>query len=198
MDNVELVISAQRHCPSCGARLTRDRAADCLQEVMVCAHRHSYVVLRPVHIGNGVVADILLEHVADQSLDSVAERWLSDEAGRLQLHDELAALLRVFRYGPGAQPAAPSRYCPCCGGELVKYEQPDVWVLGLRCSQGHEWTERGGRIGGCVAGTWRGLETTLSSRQAARLATTWLKNPQLATYVPESIRPILEALRHRH
>jgi len=63
------------------------------------------------------------------------------------LNEQLAELLRVvLEESARAEPLTFS-FCPMCGNELSKYEQPEIWVQGRRCEKGHMWVERGGKLG---------------------------------------------------
>jgi hypothetical protein len=123
----------------------------------------------------------------------IAAFWLKEPAARCLLNEQLAALLR-FILEPGAGDSGLSfRYCPFCGGALARYEQPDVWVTGLRCADGHEWAERGGRLSCVLRHVSYVFHADLDGATARSLAMGWTRgNPRLDSGLSNSVRRVLK------
>jgi hypothetical protein len=130
-----------------------------------------------------------LEH---QDSDQVAAFWLSDPSARNILNEQLAELLRVILECRSASGSLPFSYCPICGAALSEYKQPDIWVRGLRCSQGHTWAERGNRLG-CVLGNTRfDLRAEPSEPVVRQLVSGWLKgNPYIDSNLHRTVHQVL-------
>jgi hypothetical protein len=132
-----------------------------------------------------------LEH---QPPGQVIEFWLSNPVARKALNDQLAELLRTIADNRVAKEPLPVSYCPMCGCGLAEYNQSDIWVRGLRCSQGHEWATRGGRLGCVLGGVRFGLHAELYEAVFRQLVSAWLKgNPALNSNLHPSVGRLLAA-----
>ena len=108
---------------------------------------------------------------------------------------KLAEMLRVFLESRRAAQEFRPKHCPACGDLLEAYQQPDVWVRGQRCSQGHTWAARGTHLGGVVEGALVTFNGEPSNAVLASLAAGWLNhNPNLDPQLHHSLRPVLESL----
>jgi hypothetical protein len=124
-----------------------------------------------------------LDRLADEE---VARFWLSVSQARALLNNQLAALLRTILDGRTATGQLPWNFCPLCALALSRYEQPDCWVEGLRCQNGHEWTQRGGQL-------WGGTDHCLMfaaefpATTVPQLIRGWLSNSVYAPQLHESV-----------
>ena len=136
-----------------------------------------------------------LSHLNGMSPEEVARFWLSDTNARLHLNDQLAEMLRAFLENRASTPEFRPTHCPTCGDLLETYEQPDIWVSGLRCAQVHAWAARGTHLGGMVDGGQVTFDAEPSNAVLRAVAAGWLKhNPQLEPQFHHSLRPVLESL----
>jgi hypothetical protein len=126
--------------------------------------------------------------MSDHSPQAIANYWLSDQLPRSLLNPQLAELLRVFLESRRVTDEPEFSFCPICGEALAEYDQPDIWVKGLRCLRSHSWAERGGRLYSPPVE----LLAEHSDTVVSQLIAAWLKdNSHLKPYLHESIRRVL-------
>jgi len=127
------------HCPTCGDELVPSRSGDPLVLCLACRAKHRFFIVPkpPSAAATSNAASMRLPHLAGQSPDTVAAFWLSDKAARSVLNEQLAELLRVAVENRRVPYDTSFVQCPLCGERLAEYEQPDVWVQGLRCPNSH-------------------------------------------------------------
>ena len=184
------------HCVVCANLLDRGKCADPFAVCLTCRNNHRCFALPKSPLGSesehfSSLALPLLDH---QSNEAIASFWLSDAAARAHLNPQLAELLRIFLERRHVKAERPFTYCPLCGLALSHYDQPDIWVLGLRCANGHTWATRGGRIGGGSAQVHISLKSEPSDSVVAQLIRAWLKpNPHLSPQLHETIRRVLSS-----
>jgi hypothetical protein len=179
-------------CPSCGAALAQSETVDPYAICLACPTGHRFFVMPegPLAIATATAAAAHFPGLERRNRKQVAEFWLSDPSARRLLNQQLAELLRTILEARSRDEALRFHYCPVCGGELSEYDQPDIWVRGLRCSQNHSWAERGGRLGSLSIGL--ALHAEPSAAVVRQLVSGWLKgNPQLDSNLHESVRRVL-------
>ena len=184
------------YCPSCGGELTCAETADPLAICLACPSDHRFFVMPegPLAVETAKAASAHFPELEHQEPEQVAAFWLSDSVARSILNEQLAELLRVILEARSTSNSLPLSYCPICGGGLSEYEQPDIWVRGLRCSHGHSWAERGGRLGSVLGSTGFALRAEPSESVVRQLVSGWLKgNPHLDTNLHRSVRQVLAA-----
>lgn len=182
-------------CPVCAASLAAapcaDPAATCLE--CVSGHRFFTCSLSPTSDASATAGAAQLASVAGLPPSEVARFWLSDRRARSVLNEQLAELLRTFLEGRYATSEEPPAFCPICSGRLSEYQQPDVWVQGLRCPSHHTWAVRGGRLAGGSPSRVIELKSELNRATAAALVRGWLRaNPLLEPQLHASVRGVLE------
>ena len=185
------------HCLCCGAGLSRTQAADPAAECLSCAKDHRFFITKKLNLSRASeqASKLRFAHLNDMSPEGVARFWLSNADARSHLNDQLAELLRMFLENRQATPEFRPTHCPACGDLLETYEQPDIWVSGLRCAKGHAWAARGTHLGGMVEGELVTFNAEPSNSQLQAVAAGWLKhNPQLEPQFHPSLRPVLESL----
>ena len=129
----------------------------------------------------------------------IIEYWLGDEKARKVLNAQLAEILRSIadeRGGRSIDDSPSFSSCPLCAKPLEPFDQPDIWVLGLRCGSGHEFSQRGGSIwtSGRASGENVALERELSASTLRTLVDGWLEgHPAADAQVHESIRRVLQS-----
>jgi hypothetical protein len=188
------------YCPICGTRLSRCPCTDSLADCFSCLSDHRFFVFNHPTLAraSACAARLVLPDLSGLSLEEICSFWLSDARARLHLNDQLAELLRFFvenRHNPARFQAT---HCPACATPLTPYEQPDIWVKGLRCAQGHTWGERGSQLGGIVGGMQITLHAEPSDQVVAELSRGWLRpDPHLEPQLHGSVRLVLQALGQR-
>ena len=193
--------SYQWRCATCAAGLSWTESADPATGCLSCPSGHRYYRPgRPAPSEATAQASRLeLDTLAGASPERVARFWLSDTRARAHLNSQLAELLRVFLEQRCAESDFRLKYCPSCGSQLSGYEQPDIWVAGLRCPNGHDWAERGRRLWTTIDGILVEIEAEPSSSVVASLVTAWLSgNPHLESNLHVSVRRVLESLIRQH
>ena len=131
-----------------------------------------------------------------QSPEAVASFWLSDPSARSFLNEQLGVLLRAILENRQVPDEPSFSYCPLCAEALSEYEQPDIWVVGLRCRNAHSWFSREGRLHGTVDGRRFTLYAEASDATIAQLIAGWLEGkPQLEPQLHPSVRRVLQSSR---
>jgi hypothetical protein len=78
----------------------------------------------------------------------------------------------------------------------MRYDLPDAWVEGVRCTSGHLWQLRGGTLhgdGACFGITYT---SELTGEQLTQLIACWLNgDPVLDSNLHESVRRVLQSYR---
>jgi rubredoxin len=192
-----IFISKHWFCPECAGKLSLSESVDPNAYCLSCASGHRFFLSKHSNLSHASenASSLQLSHLIGKSTDEVAHFWLSDAKARVYLNDQLAELLSAFLENRCISTEFHARYCPKCGQSISSYEQSDIWVRGLSCTNGHTWGERGGQIGTTNGGEQISFRSELSKKVILSLATGWLKqNPYLDPQLHESIRPVLEAL----
>jgi hypothetical protein len=181
-------------CPACREALVASECADPFAACISCSAGHRFFVMpeSPLAGETASAAGMHFPQLEGQPVEVVAAFWLAESAARSALNEQLAELLRIIIENRRVSIELPFSYCPVCGDELSEYQQPDIWVQGLRCSQGHSWASRGGRLFSIVAGARLRLHAEPSDATVARLIVGWLKGkPRLDPQLHESVRRAL-------
>jgi hypothetical protein len=145
---------------------------------------------------SAAAAELELPAITGVSPGSAAAFWLADPEARSFLSEQLSELLRriieiIYDQRVVGDPRLFS-WCPVCGNRLAEYDQPDIWVQGLRCAAGHQFSSRGGRLFGRSGGEQLTLVAEMSDTTVAQVASAWLKpNRHLEPQLHASVRTIL-------
>ena len=185
---------AECYCPECGGDLAPAKTVDPWAICLSCQAGHRFFVMpEPPHYGEGAEASSAqFPQLKGKGPEAVATFWLTDPAARSMLNEQLAELLRVILEASSVSASLSFSYCPFCGGALTEYEQPDIWVRGLRCPSNHSWAERGGRLSCLLRGFAYRIHTELSDKVARQAVSAWLGgNPHLDPNLHESVRWVL-------
>jgi len=192
--NIPEEIRAQCYCPSCGAHLVPGKCADPLSICLACEGDHRFFIMpqAPLAGDTATAASASFHEIRGLTPEAIASFWLSDPHARSVLNDQLAQLLRATLESRRVVEEPRFSFCPICGNRLAEYDQPDIWVQGLRCQGGHSWALRGGRFFSTIASMRLELQAEHSDDVASRLIAAWLKgNPHLETNLHESVRRVL-------
>ena len=182
------------YCPSCRGELSPSATVDPFAVCLSCPTGHRFFVMpeAPLALETAKASSSRFPELEHREPQQVATFWLSDPAARSILNEQLAELLRIILEASARSDSLRFSYCPICGGALSEYEQPDIWVRGLRCSEGHAWAERGGRLGCVLAGIRVGLCAEPSEAVVRQLVSGWLNgNPHLDSNLHDSVRQVL-------
>jgi hypothetical protein len=183
-------------CPTCGDALAASPCADHLALCLSCSAGHRFFVIpeSPPAVETPTAASMQLPRLSGKSPEVVAAFWLSDDEARSLLNEQLAELLRAIIENRRVPNEPSFSRCPLCGDALCEYEQPDIWVQGLRCSNSHSWASRGSRLYGIAGGTRFTLHAELSDMTVAQLIAGWLQgNRALDSQLHDSVRRVLES-----
>ena len=186
--------TARWHCVACAKALRLTACVDPFAVCLACDAGHRYFVWpeSPLASQASSAASARFEQTEHQSSAAIAKFWLSNPDARSLLNEQLAELLRIFLEQPRVAHELPFSYCPLCAAALAEYEQPDIWVRGLQCHNGHTWAVRGGHIGGGASGSAIVLHSEPPDSTVAQLLRAWLKgNPYLDPQLHQSVRTVL-------
>ena len=189
---------AQRHCPSCGKPLTLNQCSDSRAICLVCTNDHRFYVLpdAPLAAESAKAGLMQLPQLKSAPPEAIASYWLSDPAARFILNEQLADLLRTILDAHVAPCDPEFSFCPFCGLAFAEFEQPDIWVRGLACSDGHVFSTRGNKLATTVDGKRLTFHSEHSFAAMKALITGWLKpDPRLEAQLHESIRFVLLSSR---
>jgi len=191
-------LQSKCYCPSCGKLLVSARCLDPWAISLVCLGSHRFFVMpeTPLAWQTAMAASLPLPHLDSWAPQDVASFWLADPTVRPMLNEQLAQLLRTILEARQVSDNPNFSFCPLCGGPLAEYEQPDIWVRGLRCLNGHSWAERGGCIYCKIDGVLFRLHAEDPDKTTSQLIAAWLKrHPHLDTNLHESVRRVLLSSR---
>ena len=190
--------SRELRCPACRGALAGARCADPFAQCLSCSEGHRFFLApeSPPATDTSRVASMSLPQLKGQSPQAIAAFWLSDPVARSVLNEQLAELLRAILEDRRVSNEPSFSYCPLCGEVLSEYEQPDIWIVGLRCSNSHSWASRGGRLGGIAGGSRFSLHAETPDSTVAQLVAGWLRrNRHLESQLHDSVRKVLESSR---
>jgi hypothetical protein len=182
------------YCPSCGDHLVLGKCADPWAVCLASEDGHRFFILPepPFAPDSAAAASLSFPEINGRSPEATAHFWLSEPAARSILNRQLAEILRAILEARHVLDEPRFSFCPVCGGALTNYEQPDIWVKGLRCMRGHSWALRGGRLFSMIGGERIELRAEDPDAVVTQLITTWLKGgPYLEPNLHESVRRIL-------
>jgi hypothetical protein len=192
--NIPEQLRARCYCPGCGDLLSPGLTADPCAICLVCKRDHRFFIMpeTPLAVDTARAAEASFSEIRDLSLPAIASFWLSNPDARSILNQQLAQLLRVTLESRRVLEEPRQSYCAICGGGLGDWDQPDIYVQGLCCSNGHLWTSRGGRLTSLIEGKCLTLQAEYSDTTVSLLIATWLKGSlYLDTNLHESIRRVL-------
>ncbi len=195
------------YCPFCQLPLKRVKILDVFMQGLMCGQGHRfYVPLRtPLELGTERVASAVGSRKSDNL--SVIRDWLTKIELRSLLNNQLATMLRRIyeistdnihvTYAPSAaHEYAIFKYCPLCTTPLKPYDQEDVWVQGLRCSNHHEFKMRNGISFLMGEKTGVQLQEEMADETLNWLTDRWLRdNPALKDQLHPQITTILKQFR---
>ena len=182
------------HCPSCGRKLDRGHCADPWVICLVCQNGHRFFILpkAPNAADSAKAASLRLPEISDMSPQAIASFWLSEPTARSVLNEQLAELLRSILEARSACDEPVFAFCPICGANLADFDQPDIWVRGLRCTTGHNWFERGGSLFCVTSGERLELQAEENDATISQLIAGWLKpRPNFESNLHDSVRRVL-------
>ena len=187
-------LSTKCYCPSCGECLVMLKCADPLAVCLACERGHRFFILPepPNATETATAAALRVPEDSGLSPEAVANFWLSDSGARSVLNEQLAELLRAILEPRSLHQDLCFSFCPICGMSLTDYDQPDIWVRGLRCYTGHTWALRANSLYTLIDDTRIELRSDLSDAVIGMLITGWLQgNPDLDTNLHASVRRVL-------
>ena len=135
----------------------------------------------------------------EKNASEIIEYWLTNEEARAKLNTQIAVMIRrIYEISTHkkhiSKPVNAFTLCTICNNELRKYEQPDIWVVGKKCSQSHEFAERGNAIHFFYSGIVVELSTEMSDDSVSWLANQWLKekNKQMKLQLNKELVAVLK------
>jgi hypothetical protein len=127
-----------------------------------------------------MAASLNLPNLKNESMLGIATFWLGDAQTRVYLNEQISELLRYIvedvRDGYKPNGSHEFNFCPVCREKLDDYEQPDIWIRGLKCKNEHEFGERGARLRGRADGANIDVCAEFEESTVKQLIEAWLKN----------------------
>ena len=133
-----------KFCPVCKSALHKYDTPDLYSVGLKCSNNHRFHV--DIRQNEFFEKD---RAVNDENTINIAKTWLSNEDYRKCIHSQIAEILRKYieiNDFPQQQENqnTSENYCPGCSLDLVEFEQDDVWVRGLECTNKHTFYSRNG------------------------------------------------------
>lgn len=178
----EDIMKAIKYCPACGSEFRNHPLKDIYLVGMSCKNGHYfYADCKDVSGRASTRPSISSPEYNGHNEREIIEFWLTDIDARAALNPQLAVMIRriheiLFENRHIPQEHEIFKYCPICRSELMNYDQDDCWVQGKKCSNSHEYAERGGAINGVHAGERIGLSAEMSDESLRWLIDGWLKD----------------------
>lgn len=182
-------------CPQCGKRSSPKGCADPFAVCFACAMDHRFYIPAAYAVSSQTekASSLSVPAVAGASDAEIAQYWLTNPYARGHLNSQLVELLRQFVEHRALSYEPRFNWCPACGKSLSPFDQPDVWVQGLACENGHEFMERGGYISGSLGGEHISLLAEYPATAMKAVIGGWLKpNSIFAHQMHPTVRNILE------
>jgi len=178
------------HCPTCAETLEEDTSVDAHRIQLHCRNGHRYHYFsKAVDYGSSVEASAVSTPHFTSDIDCL-RFWLSD--ARHVLGDPLAELatgiLRCYEGHRLPEEPAKAQQCPQCGSLLSAFDDDDVWVQSMRCTQGHTWGVRGRMV--ATSGPVLRVFRELTDAELVRGVAEYLNagQPLLDAMLPPSLR----------
>ena len=192
-------LQANAWCPECAQALSKAPSADPFAICLSCSSRHRLFILpEPSVFQITAQAESLdFPELENKDIIDVGIFWLSEPKARAYLSEQLGQLLRYIieavRDGHRLGGNHTFNWCPICKHPLAKFDQPDIWIQGLRCEHGHEYSERSSRLKGRIGEEFVDIQAEFSQRDVESLVKAWLKDePMLKTQLHSSVKRVFE------
>lgn len=181
-------LSAFKFCPCCKTDLIEYELIDPYKMGLKCRNEHHFHIDIENEKSNNV--DIKSDK---NSLLELAGEWLTDKDLRNNLQSQLAEILRKYidlktQNTVVEQKISAFKYCPLCSSRLKKFKQDDIWVVGLKCKNGHELYLRNG-----LSYEGAQLEPDLSNENFIFLLNAYVDDP--GSRVPNQIIKLLSDIK---
>lgn len=134
-------------CPTCRAPFSEHTLLDPNLKGYRCANGDVFYTTLNEQFGGIPTANTIKPPPMNDDIQ-ILKFWLTDQRARERLPNQLATLCRrlveIAEDNHHITPVrSPFAFCPTCGEPLSHFDSADVYMQGLRCSNGHEFWERG-------------------------------------------------------
>lgn len=186
-------------CPTCRSDLQDHMLLDSNLKGYICESGHIFYTTLDGQFGGIPTADTvktLPDH--SQSDVQVLKFWLTNPHARERLPNQLALVCRriveiVENNHHVAKVENPFAFCPGCGEALSRFDSDDLYMQGLRCTQGHEFWWRGSTINFTEHGARANLSAELDDDQMPALLEYWVGDSVwIRPYVHPQLRSLLK------
>lgn len=154
MKRQSLIVSHSRldlvkFCPQCGHRSKPDRVFDVNAYGLICPNKHRFFIWKKHTDGCFSAKANTLKLPEEKDDLTVIRNWLRHRLLRSHLNDQLAYFLRRIYEIEKLNYKLSSvnirfNYCLLCGLDLAPFDQDDCWVVGVQCSNEHQFLLRAG------------------------------------------------------
>ena len=180
-----------KFCPYCKLDLNEYELIDPYMIGFACKNHHRFHI---EIIRDGQFTDKSLQSDKTSPLE-IAKDWLTDKNLRKQVQNQLAEILRKYidiqtSISNEEEKNQSFMYCPICTFDLKEFEQDDVWVVGLKCSNNHILYSRNGLS---YDGAW--LKTDISKDTFSFLIKSYLEEAR-SEHLPEQIAKLLTEINN--
>lgn len=185
-------------CPACRSELREHVLLDPRLKGYACGGGHFFYSTLKEQFG-GIPRAAGVRPLPGGSSDvQVLKFWLTDPHARERLPNQLALVCRrlveIAEHGRHvAKVENPFAFCPSCGDALSRFDSDDVYSRGLRCTNGHEFWERGGTVDYTERGARANLSAELDDDYMPALIEYWLDDSAwVRPYVHPQLRDVLK------
>jgi len=132
-------------CPHCKSTLSKYEIIDPYSVGLKCANNHKF----HIETQQNEFYEKNLKVDKDTSLQ-IAKEWLVNTEFRKNIQSQVAEILRKYveqaetKGQRTGEPDILNNYCPVCSLALKEFKQDDVWVVGLKCANEHNFYSRNG------------------------------------------------------
>jgi hypothetical protein len=133
-----------KFCPACKLPLDEYEILDPFMAGLRCKNNHCF----HIEIAHGEFKNNALMANTTNNIE-IATEWLTNTELRAEIQNQVAEILRKYielsdsNY-TDTEETNSNKFCPICGLTLEEFKQDDVWVQGLKCSNGHQLYSRSG------------------------------------------------------
>lgn len=187
-----------KYCPACSKPFRDRKITDIFVKGYECESNHRYFL--PVEIVT--INETQPEHMrlssSEQDKAKIAKAWLTERSFRKHLNPQLATMLRACleiqeKTYSKSDVMEKFIFCPWCSRKVREVPSDDSWVIAKKCSQNHEFKERGYHIlfEGCM------LEREITYGFLKQCLVSYLNEEEPSKYVPDQLKPVLEYFSKR-
>lgn len=184
-------------CPMCQSDLYEHPLLDPSLEGYACKNSHLFYTTLLEQVGGIPTAETIQPPPMNDDTQ-ILKFWLTNRHARERLPNQLALVCRriveiVEENHRVAKVEKPFAFCPTCSETLSRFDSDDLYMQGLRCTNGHEFWERGSTINYMKRGARANLSAELDDDYIPKLIEYYAsENKWIRPYVHPQLREVLK------